>query len=231
MSRITTEPSLGDEPPLSDGSGLSVASGRHADQVIDGRAALGRLRRLSRLDASVFSEVRGDSSQTLGAVLVAIGAIILSAVGGWLWLISEFDGLSTGRIVLREFFLGSLIAVALWSLWVVAAQTMLASVFRRSTSRGALFRTMGYATAPAAGAMLMVIPAVGFAAGLVSIVAWFAASNVAIESAAPDATRREVLVANTAGFTVFAILSAVLADAAGLAPGFFAQGADLGVFV
>jgi hypothetical protein len=222
---------MADEPTLADGSGLSVAAGRHADQVIDGRATLGRLRRLSRLDASVFSEVRDDSSQTLGAVLVAVGAIILSAVGGWLWLISEFDGLSTGRIVLREFFLGSLIAVGLWSLWIVAAHLMLASVFRRTTSRGALFRTMGYATAPAAIAILMVVPAVGFAVGLVAMVAWFAASNAAIESAAPDATRREVLVANSVGFVVFATISAVLADAAGLAPGFFAQGANLSVFV
>jgi hypothetical protein len=222
---------LGDEPAGSDRVALGVAAGRHADQVIDARATLGRLRRLSRLDASVFSEVRDDPTQSLGAVLVAVAAIVLSAVGGWLWLISEIDGLSTGRVVLREFFLGSLIAFALWSLWIVAAQMMLVTVFRRSTSRGALFRTMGYATLPAAGALLMVIPAVGFAAGLVSIVAWFAASNAAIESAAPDASRREVLVANTAGFTVFATLSAVLADAAGLAPGFFARGADIGVFI
>ena len=230
MSRITTDPPMGDEPPRSASLGLSVAAGRHADQILDGRATLGRLRRLSRLDPSVFSEVRDDSTQSLAAVLVAVGAIVLSAVGGWLWLISEVDGLSTGRIVLREFFLGSLIAIGLWGLWIVAARTMLANVFRRPTSRGALFRTMGYATLPAAGAILLVIPAVGFAAGLVSIVAWFAASNAAIESAAPDATRREVLVANTAGFTVFATLSAVLADAAGLAPGFFARGADISVY-
>jgi hypothetical protein len=231
MSQISTDPQLGDEPASVDRSSLGGAAGRHANQVIDARATLGRLRRLSRLDASVFSEVRDDPSQSLGAVLVAIAAIVLSAVGGWLWLISDFDGLSTGRIVLREFFLGSLIAIALWSIWVVAAQTMLMTVFRRSTSRGALFRTMGYATLPAAGALFMVVPAVSFAVGLISVVAWFAASNAAIESAAPDASRREVLVANTAGFAAFAALSAVLADAAGLAPGFFARGADLAVFV
>ena len=228
---MSADAPLSDEPVDADRSVLGVTAGRHADQVIDTRATLARLRRLSRLDASVFSEVRDDATQSLGAVIVAVAAIVLSAVGGWLWLISEFDGLSTGRIVLREFFLGSLIAIALWSLWIIAAQTMLTTVFRRSTSRGALFRTMGYATLPAAGALLMVIPAVGFAVGLVSIVAWFAASNAAIESATPEATRREVLVANTAGFTVFATLSAVLADAAGLAPGFFVQGADFSVFV
>jgi hypothetical protein len=231
MSRISTDPQLGDEPVGSDRSAAGGVAGRHANQVIDARATLGRVRRLSRLDATVFSEVRDDPTQSLGAVLVAVAAIVLSAVGGWLWLISDVDGLSTGRIVLREFFLGSLIAFALWSVWIVAAQTMLSTVFRRPTSRGALFRTMGYATLPAAAALFMVVPAVSFAIGLISIVAWFAASNAAIESAAPNASRREVLVANTAGFAVFATLSAVFADAAGLAPGFFARGADLAVFV
>lgn len=201
------------------------------DQLIDVRLIARRLRRLSRLDPAVFREVRDDPMQTLAATLVVFAAILLSALGGWLWLVLETDGLSTGRILVREVVLGTIFGLAVWALWVIGAHVMLQSVFRRPAPGSRLLRTMGYAAFPAAGSLLMVVPALGFAVGLLTAIAWFAASNAAIESVAPEATRKEVLVANLTGFSLFVVVMSVLADAAGIAPGFFVRAADLSVYV
>ena len=201
------------------------------DQLIDVRLIGQRLRRLSRLDPSVFREVRDDSSQTLSAILVVLGAVLLSALGGWLWLIAEAEGLSTGRILVRQVVLGTIFGLGVWALWVFGAHVMLRSVFGRPASGTRLLRTMGYAAFPVAGSVLMVVPALGFAVGLMTVMAWFAASNAAIEAAAPEATRKEVLVANLAGFSLLVVVMSVLADAAGVAPGFFVRAADLSVYV
>ena len=202
-----------------------------SDQSIDARLVVRRLRRLSRLDPSVFREGRDDPTQTLSATLVLLGALLLAALGGWLWLVLESDGLSTGRILVREVVLGLIFGAAVWALWVISAHVMLQSVFRRGAPGSSLLRTMGYATFPLAGSIGMVVPALGFAVGLLTVMAWFAASNAAIEAAAPEATRKEVLLANLFGFGVFVVVMSVLADAAGVAPGFFVRAADLSVYV
>ncbi|MXY79504.1 MAG: hypothetical protein F4Y94_07430 [Chloroflexi bacterium] len=201
------------------------------DQVIDPRLTAQRVRRLAELDTAVFREVRDDAGQTLAAALVVVGSLLLAALGGWLWLIVEVDGLSTGRILAREVALGLLCGAILWGVWVMSTHLMLRYVFGRETTALSLVRTMGHAAFPAAGAAFMIVPALGFAVGMLSVLAWFASSNAAIEAAAPGATRREALVANLAGFALFVVLMSVLADAAGIAPGFFVHAADLSVYV
>ncbi len=208
-----------------------VSSASSSDQIIDLRLIMQRVRRMTRLDPTVFAEVRDDASQTLGATLVVLSALLLAGLGGWLWLIVEVDGLSTGRILLREVLLGLVSGLALWALWVLSTHLVLQFVFGRRVSGPQLVRTMGYAAFPAAGAALMVVPALGFAVGMLTVLAWFVSSNAAIEVAAPSAARREVFVANAAGFGLFIVLMSVLADAAGVAPGFFVHAADLSVYV
>ncbi len=213
----------------------SASGGRRSpearpDQVIDLHLILVRARRLARLDSSVLREVRDDPTLTLSAGLIVVVTTLLAAVGGWLWLIVEADGISTGRVAVREFVLGSLFAIAVWGGWLIAAHVMLESVFGRTAPMGRLFRSMGYAALPAAGALLLVIPALSFAVGLLVMMAWFAASHAAIEAAAPHATRTEVLVANLTGFAVYVVVLSVLAAAAGVAPGFFVHAADLSAY-
>ena len=164
-------------------------------------------------------------------LLSLLGALLLAALGGWLWLVLESDGLSTGRILVREVVLGLIFGAAVWARWVISAHVMLQSVFRRGAPGSSLLRTRGYATFPLAGSIGMGVPALGFAVGLLTVMAWFAASNAAIEAAAPEATRKEVLLANLFGFGVFVVVMSVLADAAGVAPGFFVRAADLRVYV
>ena len=230
MTRFSVEPPA---PPRSARPGRRFAASLHTgrDQTLDLRATLGRLRRLSRLDTTVFPELRADTTQTLMAVLVAVGAIMLSAVGGWLWLVTEGDGLSTGRIALREFFLGSVVTTALWFAWIVIARSAMQALYGRQVDGGALLRTMGFATAPAAMAVVMIIPALSFGLALLSLTAWFMLSTSALAAVTPDATRREVLMANGVGFFLFVMALSALADAGGFAAGAFVHGADLSAYV
>lgn len=201
------------------------------DQIIDAQRIFDRLRRLASFDSTVFGEIVDDVSLTLSAYLIAIGAIMLAAIGGWLALIVDVDGLSTGRIAVREFLLGSVLAFVFWLAAVFVVRMVLQSTFRRQVNHNALIRTMGYATAPLAGALLMPVPELSFAVGLVSIVAWFMLSSAAVEQAAPDASRREALVASGVGLGLFVVAMSLLAEAGGLAPGFFIHAADLSAYV
>lgn len=218
-------------PPMPRRAPSARPAPRRQEQELHLPTILNRLRRLSRLDAGVFAEQAQDTSQTLAAVLVAVAAVILAAVGGWLWLLAEVDGLSSGRVALREFFLGSLFAFSLWLLWVVTVQATLRAVFHREAERRTLLRTMGFATLPLAGQVFMVIPAAGFGIAMITLVAWFAASAVATEAACPGASRQEALLANAAGFGLFAVSLSILADLGAMAPGAFARGADLSALI
>ncbi|HJN92447.1 MAG TPA: hypothetical protein QGF05_06945, partial [Dehalococcoidia bacterium] len=186
-----------------------------------------QLRRLARLDEAVFSEVQADASQTLSAGLVVFGAIVAAAIGGGLWLIVEGDGLRSGNIVLREFFLGAIAMAALWGVWLIVVRLLLVRAFGRSAEAGSLFRPMAFATVPLAGQVLMFVPPIAFGVGVVTLMAWFALSVAATEAAVPGATRKEIVVANGMGFSILAIGLSILADAAAIAPGIFARGADL----
>ena len=205
----------------------SLMRSASADQEWNPRLLLSQLRRLARLDEAVFSEVQADASQTLSAGLVVFGAIVAAAIGGGLWLIVEGDGLRSGNIVLRESFLGAIAMAALWGVWLIVVRLLLVRAFGRSAEAGSLFRPMAFATVPLAGQVLMFVPPIAFGVGVVTLMAWFALSVAATEAAVPGATRKEIVVANGMGFSILAIGLSILADAAAIAPGIFARGADL----
>lgn len=209
----------------------SILRNATADQEWNPRLILSQLRRLVRMDERVFSEVQADSSQTLSAGLVAFGAIVAAAIGGWLWLIVEVEGLSSGNIALREFFLGTIAMAALWGAWLIVARLLLVRVFGRSVEPGSFFRAMAFATLPLAGQVFMFVPPIAFGVGLVTLMAWFVMSVAAVEAVAPAASRKEIVVANAVGFSVLAIGLSILAEAAAIAPGIFVQGANLGHLV
>lgn len=201
-----------------------------SEETFDANAVLGQLRRLARLDTTVFDEVRDASKQTIPAAVVMVLGIVLAGVGGWLWLAIEFDGLDTGKILIKELLLGSAFAVALWVAWALITQVVLLNAFSVEADRMALLRCMGFAAAPAALMLLMLIPTLSFGIGATSLVAWFVLTNYAIQSAAPSATGNQVLISNMAGFFVFALVLSILADIEGLAPGVFAHAADLNAY-
>ena len=201
------------------------------DQQWDPIAVFRRIARLARLDEGVFAEVRDDKAQTLPALAVVVGAVLLAAVGGWLFLVIEYDGLSGGRIFVREFLLGGVFAVLLWGVWGLAAELMLTQVYGVQVSRISMFRCLGYAAAPAAIMVLMLLTPIALAVGLVAIVAWWHLSGRAIAVAVPGASEAQATMANLFGFAVFAVVLAVLGNQAGMAPGVFVQAGGVSEYV
>ena len=205
----------------------SAVAATRSDQLLDPRATLGRLRRLARLDASVFSELRDDPTQTLAAALVAAAAILLGGLGGAVWLLTGVEGVHAGPILLRSFFLGGVAMGAAWFGWLTVTQLVIERVYARPIERGALVRVMGFAAAPAAAALVLVLPGLHYAVATLALLGWFALNTLAIEAVAGGAARRDVFIANAAGFVVCVVALSVLADAVGVGAGVFAPGANL----
>ena len=147
-------------------------------------AIFGRVRRLAALDTSVFDEVRDQPGETVPALLVVVVATFLAALGGWIWLEIDIDGLDTGKIVVKELLLDSIFSILLWGVWVLVTQAVLTTLFRVPTPPLALVRTMGYAAAPLALTVAMLIPTVSFGIGFVVLVIWFALTGSAVQAAA-----------------------------------------------
>lgn len=179
-----------------------------------------RLQRLVRLDTSVFQEVRQDNSATIPAVTVAIASTVLAGIGGWLWWALQDYG-NSGEVFLKSVILGSIFSVALWIVWLLVAWVILTQLFHDDADWQQMLRTMGMAAAPLALSVAMFIPGIDFGVGLASVALFFGLTNIAIQSVT-NANPARVLVANLAGFAVWAIVLGLLVTAENpYAPGIF----------
>ena len=182
-----------------------------------------RLLRLVRLDTSVFDEVRQDPAATLPAVLVAVISTLLAGIGGWLWWslqdFGEIEG--AGTIFVQSVILGSLFSIALWIVWLLVTWVVLTQLFREDADWQQMLRTMGMASIPLALTVLMFVPGIDFGVGLASIALFFGLTTIAVQSVTPADPAR-VLVANLAGFAIWAIVLGLLVTSDSVyAPGFF----------
>ncbi len=187
---------------------------------MDINALVQRLRRLATLDTSVFDEVRTDASSTIPAVVVAVAATLISALGGWLWwLFADFG--DSGKVFVQSVILGTILSVVLWGIWVAITYVMLTQVFRAKADVNELIRVMGFAAAPLALTVLMFIPGLDFGIGLAATALFFATTVLAVQTAT-DAPAGRSLVATLAGFAVWAIVLGLLTTKDHTwAPGFF----------
>jgi len=179
-----------------------------------------RLQRLVRLDTSVFDEVRHDASATIPAVAIAALATFLAGVGGWLWWIMQDFG-DGGQLFFESAILGTLFSVALWMVWLLVAWVVLTQVFREEADWQQMLRTMGMAALPLALSVGMFIPGIDIGVALASVALFFGLTTIAIQSTT-TANPAHVLVANLAGFAVWAVVLGLLASPDNqFAPGIF----------
>jgi len=179
-----------------------------------------RLQRLVLLDTSIFEEVRQDPTATLPAVFVVAISTVLAGLGGWIWWITEDYG-DAGKVFVQSVVLGSVFSVALWIVWLLVAWVILSQLFREEADWQQMLRTMGMAAAPLALSIGMFIPGIDFGVGLASVALFFGLTTIAIQAVTP-ANPARVLVANLAGFAVWAIVLGLLATSDSfLAPGIF----------
>lgn len=182
------------------------------------------LKRLIYLDTRVFEEVRSNPTATLPGFLIASLAMLLAGLGGWLWWMLQDFG-SDSDILVHSALIGSALAIFFWGVWLVVVYFLLTQVFRQRAYLEQLLRVMGLATAPIALMGLMFIPFASFAIGLAALALVFGLTCVAI-STVSTANPAQILVANLAGFFVWAIALSVLASGSGAdrkphAPGIF----------
>lgn len=179
-----------------------------------------RLQRLVRLDTSVFQEVRQDPAATIPSVLVAAASTALAGLGGWIWWIVQDFG-DSGKVFFQSVILGSVFSVALWIVWLLVAWVILTQLFREEADWQQMLRTMGMAAAPLALSVAMFIPGIDLGVGLASVALFFGLTTIAIQAVTP-ANPARVLVANLAGFAVWAIVLGLLVSSSDyLAPGVF----------
>ncbi len=192
---------------------------------MDPNALMQRIRRLAMLDTTVFDEVRGDAASTIPALIVAAVSTLLFGLGGFLWWAlngpdSDFyEG--SGDIFLKSLIIGSVISLILYGVWIGLTYVLLTQVFKARADANELVRVMGFAAAPLAIGLIMFIPQLEYAIGLTAIAMLFGSTLIAVMSAT-DAPAGRALVANAAGFAVWAlVLSFLVSDTSIMAPGFF----------
>ncbi len=183
-----------------------------------------RLLRLLRLDTTVFDEVKQDPAATLPAVFVVIAATVLAGVGGWMWWVVKGFG-SNGRVFFHSVVMGTIFSFALWIVWLLVAWVILTQLFREDADWQQMLRTMGMAAAPLALSVVMFIPGIDVGIALASVALFFGLTTIAIQ-ATTTANAARVLVANLAGFAVWAtVLGLLVTDTNFYAPGIFLLGA------
>jgi hypothetical protein len=127
----------------------------------------------------------------------------------------------SGKVFVQSVILGSVFSVALWIVWLLVAWVILTQLFRDDADWQEMLRTMGMAAAPLALSIAIFIPGIALGVGLASIALFFGLTTIAIQAATPASPAR-VLVANLAGFAVWAIVLGLLVTSESyLAPGIF----------
>ena len=189
---------------------------------MDVNSLIQRLKRLAMLDTTVFDEVKGDTNSTIPAIVVVAVATLLSGIGGWLWFISQSYHSKSGEFLLKSAIIGSILSIIVWAIgWLGVTYVMLTQVFRARADVNELIRVMGFAAAPLALTVGMVIPGLNYGIGLAALGLMFGSTLLAVQSAT-DAPAGKALIATAAGFAVWVIVVQLFAGSTNTyAPGIF----------
>lgn len=183
-----------------------------------------RLVRVARLDVGVFLEAGNDSTSTLPALAIVVGATLLAGIGGWLLYLLIFPAVARDGVgfFLSSAIVGSIAAIALWFAWVFVTMVVLQALRGRQVSFLALVRTMGFAYFPIALEFILFISPLATPIGVIALAATVVFSDAAVETVT-GARRDQALIATLAGFAVYVAVLALLGRGAQYyAPGLFA---------
>ncbi len=190
----------------------------------------GWLVRLIRLDVTIFDEIRSEPSATPSAIVIVFGASVMAGIGSWLWAV-QWRGVEATDVFIKSLVVGSVLQTLAWFIWVYVVFQVLALAYGARVNFYELIRTMGFAFAPITASILIAVPNFTMPFGVISIAAAVLLTHFAIQSSS-SAESRQILVANFAGFAVFAVVMGALANIVevsstggvqigGLSPGLF----------
>ncbi len=159
---------------------------------------LERVRRALALDSSLYRTVADQPVYTTEAVIVAVVAAILGALG------TQGGGGGAGGFFASLF--NSLVFG--WVVWAALAAAIANALGGRATFNEML-RSLGYANAPRAIALLGVIPLIGWIFGLIAGIWTIIAGIIAIREAAEFDTGRAI-VTGIVGVLLFIVAGIVI---------------------
>ena len=171
-----------------------------------------RIRRAMMLEASAYEEARDDATFTPYALVAAAVAVILAAVGAWLWaetvLETTPDGWFVDTILLGTLFSAVLLLVGIGVMYVVLTRALGETVASPDGFlRVALLGHLGYAVS-----LLIFIPELGFAFALLAMAFVFYDTSFGIRSAYPAMRQMNVVIAVTAGLAAWMIILALFSS-------------------
>ena len=176
---------------------------------MDPNLILNKILRLARLDTTVFDEVRDDANELIPAMIVAGVSALLAGLGATLFYEFNFD-YRPEKPWLNTFILGGVFMAALYLVWVLIAYVIIVQVYKASADLQSLLRTMGYAAVPLALSVLMFIPVLYPVFAIVPLALLFVMSIYAVQ-AVTNADSTQVVIANTAGFSVMVLVLSIVA--------------------
>jgi hypothetical protein len=168
-------------------------------QIID------RIRRALSLDQAAFEEARDDTAFTPVVVGLAAAAVVLAALGAWLFGETVLDFTPDGWFV-DTFVLGSIFTILLFVAGVAVTYVVLTQVYREAITPDALVRIAALGYLPFALGLLVFIPEIGFGFGILSIAAMFFYTVFGLRAAYPAIEPLRVVVAVLLGFAVWGMI-------------------------
>jgi hypothetical protein len=186
-----------------------------ADQVI------ARIRRALMLDATAYEETRDDTTFTIVSLAGAALAVLLGAIGAWLWAETVLEGTPDGWFV-DVVILGTIFLLILWLIGVGVMYLILAQLYGEEIAPDALVRVATLGHLPFAISLLVFIPEIGFGFAMIAIAATFFYTNYAIRAAYPQIDVLRVMIAVLAGFAIWLFILPILTSGGdAFAPGPF----------
>ncbi len=164
--------------------------------------SLGLLLRFLALDDAAVLEIRDDRSLTVPALVGALIAVFLSAMGAWLYGEFTLDFTPDGWFSDTVFF-GTIFTVSLFVAGMSVTYIFLTQVFRQGIEPEALARVLAVAHIPYALGVLVFIDEVGFLFGVMSVVLMFLYAFHALKTALPNSPARTIMLSVIAGFSVW----------------------------
>jgi hypothetical protein len=189
-----------------------------------------RLMRLLRLDTSVFGELYADRSATIPAATFAIAVMLLSGIGGMLYISTRFGfdnyefagGAGGGEFFIRSVILGAVFGLVALAAWCGVTLLLLRTVGGVEPDIYGLARVFGVALAPLILALLLFLNDTFYALSLISLGGAASLGLIGVLEAV-DVKPGPAWLATLAGFAAFVIILTFLGHGfRDYAPGFFA---------
>lgn len=165
------------------------------------------------LQASTFEEVENDASATSQAAIVVVAAAVSGALASVLWGSVTFGVLQV---------VGGLVAWAIGSFVILLVGTKIMPGKNTNADYGQMLRVLGFAQAPNLGAVIAVIPLLGWLIAFLLSLWALVASVVGVKAALDyDDTIKAVIVCIIAWVIMFLVMMmfAMMAGGAALMTG------------